>query len=231
MKHGRVPDPPAAAARVFGCRRELAMSYAELLAGAGIERGLLGPRETGRVWSRHVMNCVALTELINPGARVVDVGSGAGLPGIPLAIARIDLQVTLVEPLLRRVEFLDEAVAELGLTNVAVVRGRAEESAVREKVAGVDAVATRAVAPLGKLARWCVPLLKPRGRMLAIKGERAQEEVDEQRRVMAAAGAENVRVIRCGEELLETPATVVVAERSSHARPIRAVRQRDRSRS
>lgn len=207
------------------------MSYAELLAGAGIERGLLGPRETGRVWSRHVMNCVALTELINPGARVVDVGSGAGLPGIPLAIARIDLQVTLVEPLLRRVEFLDEAVAELGLTNVAVVRGRAEESAVREKVAGVDAVATRAVAPLGKLARWCVPLLKPRGRMLAIKGERAQEEVDEQRRVMAAAGAENVRVIRCGEELLETPATVVVAERSSHARPIRAVRQRDRSRS
>lgn len=219
VKHGSVPTAPAAAFAVFGERFETVQSYAEILAGAGVERGLLGPREVDRVWDRHVLNSSALGELLVSDERVADIGSGAGLPGIPLALARPDVRVTLIEPLLRRSDFLREAVAELGL-DVAVVRGRAEESAVRERVGEMDVVTSRAVASLDKLTRWGIPLLRDGGRILAIKGERAEAEIEEHRRVMTALGAVGARVVRCGANYLDPPVTVVMAQRTM-ARPER----------
>jgi 16S rRNA (guanine527-N7)-methyltransferase len=210
----RAPD---AASAIFGPRIYIARQYAELLASAGVERGLLGPREVGRVWNRHLLNSAAVGELLDPGDRVVDIGSGAGLPGIPLAIARPDIQVVLLEPLLRRSEFLDEVVAALGLA-VEVVRGRAEEPWVRERYGGRDAAVSRAVAALDKLTKWSMPLLRPDGRMVAIKGERAPDEVQAHRRVMAALGAVDVRVVTCGANYLRPPATVVLARRAKQSR-------------
>lgn len=207
------PAPPEAAADVFSDRLGTARRYAELLAGPGVERGLLGPREVDRLWDRHILNSAALGELLDVDERVADIGSGAGLPGIPLAIARPDLQVVLVEPLLRRSEFLREAVEELALGNVAVVRGRAEDRAVRDEFRERDAVVSRAVASLDKISRWSLPLLRMNGRMLAMKGERAQAEVEEHRRVMIGLGANDVRVVRCGVNYLTPPATVVMALR------------------
>lgn len=204
--------PPETAAAVFGERLETAQRYAALLGGAGVERGLLGPREVGRIWERHILNSAAVAELLAPGDRIIDIGSGAGLPGVPLAIARPDLEVVLLEPLLRRSEFLSEVVNELGLA-VEVVRGRAEEPAVRGRFGERDAAVSRAVAALDKLTKWSVPLLRPGGRMLAIKGERASEEVEQFRRVMAASGAADVRVVTCGANYLRPPATVVSARR------------------
>jgi len=212
------PDPRTdAASAIFGPRLYMAQRYAELLVSAGVERGLLGPREVGRVWDRHLLNSAAVGELLDPGDRVVDIGSGAGLPGIPLAIARPDLQVVLLEPLLRRSEFLNEVVAELGLA-VEVVRGRAEEPWVRERYSGRDAAVSRAVAALDKLTKWSMPLLRPDGRMVAIKGERAADEVQAHRRVMAASGAVDVRVVICGANYLRPPATVVLARRATQSR-------------
>jgi len=205
-------DVPEAAAAIFGPRLQIAQRYAQLLASAGVERGLLGPREAGRVWHRHLLNAAVIGELLDPCERVVDIGSGAGLPGIPLAIARPDLDIVLLEPLLRRSEFLNETVAELGLA-VEVVRGRAEEPWVRDRCGERDAAVSRAVAGLDKLARWSLPLLRPGGRIVAIKGERAGDEVQEHRRVMAAAGAVDVRVVTCGTNYLHPPTTVVVARR------------------
>ena len=213
-EHRPAPD---AASTIFGQRIYIAQRYAELLASAGVERGLLGPREVGRVWDRHLLNSAAVGELLDPGDRVVDIGSGAGLPGIPLAIARPDLQVVLLEPLLRRCEFLNEVVAELGLA-VEVVRGRAEEPWVRERYGGRDAAVSRAVAALDKLTKWSMPLLRPDGRMVAIKGERAADEVQAHRRVMAASGAVDVRVVTCGANYLRPPATVVLARRAKQSR-------------
>jgi 16S rRNA (guanine527-N7)-methyltransferase len=225
VKQVVAPEPPAAAADLFGERLELARAYADLLAGPGVERGLLGPRELDRVWERHILNSAVLAELVEPEAWLIDIGSGAGLPGLPLAIVRPDLRVTLVEPMLRRTDFLTEVVAALGIT-VEVIRGRAEDPAVRTRVTGADVVASRAVADLGKLARWSMPLLRPGGRMLALKGERADAEVAESGREMAALGATDVEVVRCGMSLLSPPATVVVAVRgerkpSARKRPIR----------
>jgi 16S rRNA (guanine527-N7)-methyltransferase len=208
---------PEAAAAVFGTRLDLARRYAEALAGAGVERGLLGPREIDRLWDRHLLNCAAIGELLEPGERVVDIGSGAGLPGVALAIARPDLRVVLLEPLLRRSDFLGEVVTELGL-EVEVVRGRAEEPWVRDRLGGGDAAVSRAVASLDKLTKWSMPLLRPNGRMLAIKGERAADEVREHRRVMAALGAVDVRVVACGANYLRPPSTVVVARRGRPTR-------------
>jgi 16S rRNA (guanine527-N7)-methyltransferase len=202
----------AAASDMFGPRLDIAKRYAALLATAGVERGLLGPREVDRIWERHILNSAAVGELLSQADRVVDIGSGAGLPGIPLAIARPDLQVVLLEPLLRRSEFLKEAVADLGLA-VEVVRGRAEESWVRDQFGERDAAVSRAVAALDKLTKWSMPLLRPGGRMIAIKGERAPDEVQEHRRGMAASGAVDVRVLACGANYLRPPATVVLAER------------------
>ena len=158
--------------------------YAQILAGAGVERGLIGPREADRLWDRHLLNSVALAELLDPDDQIADIGSGAGLPGIPLALARPDLRVTLIEPLLRRSEFLREVIDDLEV-DITVVRGRAEEQTVRQRVGETDAVVSRAVAALDKLTKWSMPLLRPGGRMLAIKGERAGDEV---RRVPACDG-------------------------------------------
>ncbi|MBS9533767.1 16S rRNA (guanine(527)-N(7))-methyltransferase RsmG [Mycobacterium sp. M1] len=194
----------------------MAVRYAEILATDGVERGLLGPREVDRLWDRHLLNCAAVSELVPDGARVADVGSGAGLPGIPLAIARPDLKIVLVEPLLRRSTFLSEVIAELGLDvdgRVAVVRGRAEDRPVRDAAADQDAVVSRAVASLDKIARWSLPLLRTDGLMLAMKGERAGAEVEEYRRALAGLGAKDVRVVRCGVNYLTPPATVVAALR------------------
>ena len=218
VKHPIAPPPPPVAAELFGTHLQLACSYADLLVGPGVERGLLGPREIERIWERHILNSVVVSELIGPGASVVDIGSGAGLPGLPLAIARPDLTVTLVEPLLRRADFLAEAVQVLRLP-VHVVRGRAEESAVRSRCAGADFVVSRAVADLEKLTRWGLPLLRSGGRMLAIKGERAAAEVAGSRRKMAALGATAVEVVRCGVGRLDAPATVVVAVRGERPPP------------
>jgi 16S rRNA (guanine527-N7)-methyltransferase len=229
VKHAEVSPAPPAADVVFGDSVDRARRYAEILAGAGVERGLIGPREVGRLWDRHLLNSAVVSELLDPGERVADIGSGAGLPGIPLALARSDVRITLVEPLLRRSDFLHEVVDELGV-DVAIVRGRAEEPSVREHVGEVDAVVSRAVASLDKLAKWSLPLLRPGGRMLAMKGERAAEEIEEHRRVMAKLGVVDVRVNRCGADYLEQPATVVVAQRST-ASPVvnrsrRTVRRR-----
>ncbi|MEE6179053.1 16S rRNA (guanine(527)-N(7))-methyltransferase RsmG [Mycobacterium sp. 050134] len=207
-----VGPAPGAATILFGPRLDIAERYAELLAGAGVERGLLGPREVPRLWERHVLNSAAIEAILESGERIVDIGSGAGLPGIPLAIARPDLKVALLEPLLRRSEFLKEVVAELGLA-VEVVRGRAEEPWVREQLGERDAAVSRAVAALDKLTKWSMPLILPGGRMIALKGDRAPEELEQHRRVMAAAGAVDARVVRCGAEYLQPPATVVVARR------------------
>ena len=168
--------PPEAGA-VFGPAVGAAAEYARLLATEGTVRGLIGPREVPRLWDRHLLNSAAIAPLVPSGARVVDVGSGAGLPGIPLALARPDLTVTLLEPLARRVAFLAECVDRLGLERVTVVRGRAEESPVRRELGGADVVTARAVAPLDKLAGWCLPLLRPGGLLLAMKGSTAAEEL------------------------------------------------------
>ncbi len=212
MKHGELSPAPQAAALCFGDRVDIAEQYGRILAGAGIERGLIGPAEVDRLWERHILNSAAMTELLGEGERVADIGSGAGLPGIPLAIARPDVRVTLVEPLLRRSEFLREAIAELGL-DVEVVRGRAEDKLIRAEAGDMDAVVSRAVAPLDKLSRWSIPLLRVGGRMLALKGERAADEVEQHRRTLSSLGASEVRVVRCGVDFLNPPATVVEARR------------------
>lgn len=212
VKHGPVPAAPTAAAEVFGERLETAERYAAILAGAGVEWGLIGPREVDRLWDRHILNSSALGEILASEERIADIGSGAGLPGIPLALARADVHVTLIEPLLRRSEFLREVVDELGL-DVTVVRGRAEDSDVRTSVGEMDVVTSRAVASLDKLTRWSMPLLRVDGRMLALKGERAEAEIEEHRRVMASLGAVDARVVKCGVNYLNPPVTVVAVRR------------------
>ena len=144
-------------------------AYAELLAGPGIERGLIGPREADRIWERHIFNCLPITQLLKEGSILFDVGSGAGLPGIVIALARPDLHVTLIEPLERRVEFLKEAVVGL---DIEVIRGQAQD--VR---ATAHYVTARAVAPLEKLKRMSWHLLKTGGSLMAIKGKSAEEEM------------------------------------------------------
>jgi 16S rRNA (guanine527-N7)-methyltransferase len=199
--------PPAAVA-VFGAAVDRAAAYARLLATDGTVRGLIGPREVPRLWDRHLLNSAAIAPLVPDGARVVDVGSGAGLPGIPLALARPDLTMTLLEPLARRVAFLLECVDRLGLDNVTVVRGRAEEGPVRRELGGAVVVTARAVAPLDKLAGWCLPLLRTGGRLLAMKGSTAAEELAA---VQPLAGAADAVLTEVGNP----PATVVVVTRGT----------------
>ncbi|MDP9167039.1 MAG: 16S rRNA (guanine(527)-N(7))-methyltransferase RsmG [Actinomycetota bacterium] len=218
VKHGEAPPAPTAAGTVFGDRLDAAVEYAAILSGAGIERGLIGPGEVARLWDRHILNSAAIGELVEPGERIADVGSGAGLPGIPLALVRPDVNVILVEPLLRRADFLAETVELLRLP-VTVIRGRAEERAVRDAAGDIDVVTSRAVASLDKLSRWCLPLLRPGGRMLAMKGERASAEIEEHRRAMSSLGAVDVKVMECGVNYLAPPAIVVVATRGSGGRP------------
>jgi 16S rRNA (guanine527-N7)-methyltransferase len=202
-----------AAEKFFGDRLELAERYAAALASSGVERGLLGPREVPRLWERHLLNCAAVVELIGPDVRLVDVGSGAGLPGIVVAIARPDLEVTLVEPLLRRVTWLTEVVESLELTNVTVHRSRAEEAA-RDSLQ-FDVATARAVASLGQLATWSLPLVRPGGELLALKGALASVELAEATDVLRAYGAVSWDVVVCGEGLLPEPTTVVRVEKST----------------
>ncbi|MCW2720360.1 16S rRNA (guanine(527)-N(7))-methyltransferase RsmG [Pseudonocardia sp.] len=208
---------PAAVEKLFGDRLPLARRFAEHLATTGVERGLIGPREAPRIWDRHVLNCAVVAELVPDGARVVDVGSGAGLPGIPLFLARPDLGLVLVEPLARRVEWLSEIIADLGLT-IEVERGRAEENAVRRRWEGADVVTSRAVAPLHRLAGWCLPLLRPGGTMLAVKGASAPEEITRDAAVVQKLGGGAPRVARCGSGIVDPPSTVVVVERVDRPR-------------
>jgi 16S rRNA (guanine527-N7)-methyltransferase len=213
------PDAPAGAGEIFAERLPVAGRYADLLAEDGVLRGLIGPREVSRLWERHLLNCAVVTELLPAGAAVVDVGSGAGLPGLALAIRRTDLAVTLVEPLQRRVQFLTEAVHLLGLDlQVRVVRGRAEEKAVRDGLAGADWVTARAVAPLDRLAGWCLPLLRPGGALLALKGASADSEVAEHRTALGQLGAGEIDVVTCGSGLLAEPTTVVRIRRNDRRR-------------
>ena len=203
---------PDAAQRVFGDRLHLALKYHDSLATDGVERGLIGPREVPRLWERHLLNCAVIGELIGEGESVVDVGSGAGLPGIPLAIARPDLKITLVEPLLRRSVYLAEFIESAGL-DVRVVRGRAEQAGVIQEAGGADVVTSRAVAPLEKLARWSLPLVHTHGRMLAMKGSSAAEEIERDRASLTRLGAGKLEVVECGVGILPIPTTVVRAER------------------
>ncbi|SDK82053.1 16S rRNA (guanine(527)-N(7))-methyltransferase RsmG [Streptomyces indicus] len=205
-----LPPAPEQARAVFGERFDDAVRYAELLADAGVKRGLIGPREVPRLWERHILNCAVLSEVVPEGVTVCDVGSGAGLPGIPLALVREDLKITLLEPLLRRTTFLTEVVELLGLDHVTVVRGRAEE--VMGKLPSVHVVTARAVAPLDRLATWGIPLLRPYGEMLALKGDTAEEELQGAKTALAKLGAEATSVLQVGEGVVDPLSTVVRVE-------------------
>jgi 16S rRNA (guanine527-N7)-methyltransferase len=189
-----------------------------------VSHGLLGPKEEDRLWERHILNCAVLAELIEPKARVLDMGSGAGLPGIPLALARPDLEIVLLEPLARRVEWLRGMLEELELPLV-VVRGRAEEPDVRTDWSDADVVTARAVAPLARLARWALPLLRSGGRLLAVKGESAHREVARDRAAVRDFGGSTPRVVQCGATYLERPTTVVVVELSGRPATVRGARR------
>lgn len=190
--------------------------YADLLAGPGTERGLIGPREIPRLWDRHILNCAVVADpnlgLIPAGSVVADVGSGAGLPGLVWALARPDISVILVEPLLRRATFLTEAVTQLGVTDrVVVIRARAEDLPGNPEWAGADVVTARAVAAMDKLAGWTLPLVRRGGTLVALKGASAQEEVDAAADVLTAAGVVEVEVRTVGEGVVDPLTTVVVA--------------------
>ena len=205
-----LPPAPEQAREVFGDRYADAVRYAELLAEAGVQRGLIGPREVPRLWERHLLNCAVLSEAVPEGVTVCDVGSGAGLPGIPLALVREDLQITLLEPLLRRTTFLTEVVELLGLDHVTVVRGRAEE--VMGKLTPVHVVTARAVAPLDRLATWGIPLLRPYGEMLALKGDTAEEELKASATALSKLGAVETSILHVGEGVVDPLSTVVRVE-------------------
>lgn len=195
-----------AAADMFGDALPKAERYAELLAGIGVERGVLGPAEADRIWDRHLLNSGVVARLVPAKGSVIDVGSGAGLPGIVLAMLLPGTAVTLLEPMARRVEFLQQAVADLQLGNVEVVRGRAEDLA--GQLAG-DVVTARAVAPLGKLAGLCLGLARPGGRVLAIKGSNAGAELAKARPVLARLGVTDARVVQAASADGRATATVV----------------------
>lgn len=191
------------AEQYFGADLGTIDGYVQLLTSRGIERGIIGPREAPRLWVRHILNCAAVVPRIPTDASVADVGSGGGLPGLVWAIARPDLSVTLIEPLLRRATFLGEVVEELGLANVTVNRARAEDVSAQ-----YDVVTARAVAELGKLAAWCLPLVKPGGVMLALKGQSASTEVTVWKDTLYGLGATDIVVASYGDE----PSTTTVVE-------------------
>lgn len=180
----------------------VAERFAALLADTGVSHGLIGPREVPILWERHILNCAVVHEAFPEGAELVDVGSGAGLPGLALAIARPDLQVHLVEPMLRRTAWLDRAVTELGLDQVSVHRGRAEEL---HGTLTVPYATARAVARVDKLARWTFPLLRDGGTLVALKGSSAADELATQERVLRRLGMTSSAVRAYGAGLLEVP--------------------------
>jgi 16S rRNA (guanine527-N7)-methyltransferase len=222
-----LPPAPEQAHAVFGDRFPDAVRYAELLADIGVRRGLIGPREVPRLWERHLLNCAVLSDVVPDDVSVCDVGSGAGLPGIPLAMARDDLRITLLEPLLRRTTFLEEVVDLLGLDNVNVVRGRAEE--MIGYLPAVDVVTARAVAPLDRLAGWGLPLLRPHGEMLALKGDTAEEELKAARAALDRLGAVETSVVQAGVGLVDPPSTVIRVRVGESPGGIRAAARRARA--
>jgi len=199
------PPPPLAAAEVFGPALDQARAFAGLLATRGVEWGLIGPHEVDRLWDRHLLNCAVVADLIGSRYRtLVDIGSGAGLPGIVLAMMRPELSVTLLEPMERRCRFLSGCVAELGLSNASVLRGRAEDATLR-----ADVATARAVAPLDRLAELAVRVVRPGGLVLAIKGQTADAELRKARPVLRRIGARGAKVVRAGQGKVD-PATTVV---------------------
>ncbi|TFV45693.1 16S rRNA (guanine(527)-N(7))-methyltransferase RsmG [Blastococcus sp. TF02A-35] len=211
------PEAPAVAGAVFGDALPLARRYVELLATDGVTRGLIGPREVPRLWERHVLNSAAVAEAVPQGARVVDVGSGAGLPGIPLGLSRPDVTLTLVEPMARRVEFLEETVTALAPASSSwrVVRGRAEDRSVVSAVGPVEVVTARAVAPLPRLVAWCRGLLRPGSQLVALVGSRALEELPQLLPELHAAGMRDIEPRAVGASLGEAATTVVVMTRGA----------------
>jgi 16S rRNA (guanine527-N7)-methyltransferase len=215
-----VPPPPDIAATVFDAALDRVVAYAQMLAVDGTARGLLGPHEVPRLWDRHVLNCAVVAELVPDGSRLIDVGSGAGLPGVVLALARPDLSVVLLESLARRVAFLEECRDRLTMRNVSVHRGRAEDPEMVRLVGGADVVTARAVAPLDRLAAWCLPLLRPGGRLLAIKGDSANIELAAARTALATAGAADAEIVDVGSSVVSPATRVVVVKRGTV--PVRA---------
>jgi 16S rRNA (guanine527-N7)-methyltransferase len=212
------PPPPDSAARVFGPMLPVAAEFVARLASDGVTRGLIGPREVPRLWERHMLNSAAVAEAVPAGARVVDVGSGAGLPGVPLGLARPDLRLTLVEPMARRVEFLEEIVAGLAVPAGLpwrVIRGRAEERSVATAVGPVDVVTARAVAPLPRLVGWCRGLLAPGTQLIALVGASALAELPSLVPELEAAGMRDVHPRAVGAGLGDAATTVVVMTRGA----------------
>ena len=197
--------PPSGVRALAGPQESLLLRYAQRLAGDGLVRGLIGPREVPRLWTRHILNCLVVAPLIPPAARVADVGAGAGLPGLVLAIARPDLRIVLIEPLLRRTTFLSDVVAELGLSNTAVHRGRVENFTGEP----VDVVTARAVAPLDRLVTWCLPLVRPGGELLALKGSTALAEVADAQALLRSSGASSWSVEQVGADYVDPPTTLI----------------------
>jgi len=222
----RGPIPPEAAL-VFGPALPAAARYAELLATEGVIRGLIGPRETDRLWDRHLLNCAVVAELLPVRGQLVDIGSGAGLPGIALALVRPALHVVLLEPLLRRSVFLTECVAELGLENVTVLRARAEDKQAVASIAA-DVATARAVAPLDRLARLAAGLLRPGGQLLAIKGQSAADELEAAKPVLLRLGVRSAEVLLAGHGMVVSATTVVRVVIPGHGREERAGAQRSR---
>jgi 16S rRNA (guanine527-N7)-methyltransferase len=202
----RVPPPPSAAAQVFGDRLGLAERFTAILTDSGVSHGLVGPHEVSRLWERHVLNCAVIHPAISVDQMVIDVGSGAGLPGLALAIARPDLDLHLVEPMLRRTDWLSMAVADLGLPNVTVHRGRAQDF---WGILSAPVVTSRAVARLSELATWCLPLLLPGGSMLAIKGLSITEELEADRAVLRRLGAIDEAIENYGRGVVDQETTVL----------------------
>jgi 16S rRNA (guanine527-N7)-methyltransferase len=201
------PPAPDAAGRVFPAPRlPLAERYAAWLADAGVVRGLIGPREVPRLWDRHILNCAVLAAALPEEGSVADIGSGAGLPGLVVAIARPGLRITLVEPLLRRTTFLSEVVDDLGLDNVEVHRGRADALHGERTF---DVVTSRAVAPLGRLLEWSMPLVAPEGALVAMKGSAVGEEIEQAGPVLARLGCSSPEVSVLGSDVLADATTCV----------------------
>ncbi len=203
MKAPPIPDVGRA---VFGDAAPMAERYASLLAGPGVERGLIGPNEVPRLWERHLLNSAAVASLVPGPCSLVDLGSGAGLPGIVLALLLPDTDVTLLEPALRRTIFLEECVAELGLSNATVWRARAEQAA---GALAADVVTARAVAPLDRLAALALGLLRPGGMVLAVKGAKAEAEVAAARAALRRLGVRDVEVLMAGGGKVDPAVTVV----------------------
>jgi 16S rRNA (guanine527-N7)-methyltransferase len=195
---------PAAAELIFGDQIGKARLYFEALVRDGDLLGLLGPREMPKLWTRHILNSAVVAELVGPGQTVADVGSGAGLPGIPMALVQPEAQFTLIEPMERRSDWLKAIVQDLGLSNVRVQRARAEE------VAEVfDVVTARAVSALPNLLRMCVPMTKHGGEVIALKGSKADEEIQEAKKLQKKLGIASFEIVRVGSEFLTDPTLVV----------------------